>query len=380
MPNEHTPYTLYGSPHSLYTGKARCYLRNQGIDYVEVSPSHPDFATRILPQIGRGIIPVLETPDGRVIQDTIDIIDFFEGQGVPYPAYPSTPLQHSLAVIIEYYGGQAMLKQAMHYRWSYREQQEAFLRHAFASSSGAVMAEKIMGRMNSYLPRLGVNPDSVALIEQSFETLLDLLDAHFAELPYLLGGRPSIADYGLIGPMFAHLGRDPVPAGIMKKRAPRVYRWVERMTAPGLDLVDYPDCLAEFWPHDEIPPTLEPVLRHIAADIFPELTDKLAFLDAWVARRQPAQGEPVTDKPQVRQVGLVETEYQGAPVEVGVEPYLLFVLQCAADLLATLPSAHAQVVMAQLQQLGLAAAIPAVSSYRVERSNNIEVWALPTTG
>ena len=180
--------------------------------------------------------------------------------------------------------------------------------------------------------------------------------------------------------MFAHLGRDPVPAGIMKKRAPRVYRWVERMTAPGLDLVDYPDCLAEFWPHDEIPPTLQPVLRHIAADIFPELTDKLAFLDAWVARRQPAQGEPVTDKPQVRQVGLVETEYQGVPVEVGVEPYLLFVLQRAADLLATLPSAHAQAVMAQLQQLGLAAAIPAVSSYRVERSNNIEVWALPTTG
>ena len=55
------PYTLYGASHSLYTGKARCYLRNQGIDYVEVPTSHPDFAARILPQIGRGIIPVLET-------------------------------------------------------------------------------------------------------------------------------------------------------------------------------------------------------------------------------------------------------------------------------------------------------------------------------
>ena len=28
-------YRLYGASHSLYTGKARCYLRNQGLPYVE---------------------------------------------------------------------------------------------------------------------------------------------------------------------------------------------------------------------------------------------------------------------------------------------------------------------------------------------------------
>ena len=39
-----TPYRLYGASHSLYTGKVRCYLRNQGIDYVEVPPG-----TLILP-------------------------------------------------------------------------------------------------------------------------------------------------------------------------------------------------------------------------------------------------------------------------------------------------------------------------------------------
>ncbi|UAW99645.1 glutathione S-transferase family protein [Halopseudomonas nanhaiensis] len=367
-----SPYILYGVPHSLYTGKARCYLRNQGIEYVERPTSHPDFASRIVPLIGRGIIPVLETPDGEVIQDTIDIIDHFEQRGVQYPAYPEGPLQRAVAVIIEYYGGQAMLKQSMHYRWSYREQQEAFLHHAFASGSGADFADKVMGRMQSYLPRLGVTEQSIAHIERSYETLLDLLEDHFQHWPYLLGGRPCIADYGLIASMFAHLGRDPVPAQIMKTRAPRVYRWVERMTAPGLDVTEYAGCAAELVAGDRIPPSLEPVLRHIAADIFPELTDKLVFIDAWVDRVQPADGDPVTDKPQQRQLGLVKTHYHDAPVEVGVEPYLLYVLQRAVA--PGLETGQVQQVVAKLGDYGLGKAVPLGGDYRVGRQNNIEVW------
>lgn len=375
MPIDNTPYILYGAPHSLYTGKARCYLRNQGIPYIERATTHPDFAARILPQIGRGIIPVLETPDGLVIQDTVDIIDHFEKCGVPYPAYPEGPLQRAIAVIIEYYGGQAMLKHAMHYRWSYREQQEAFLVHAFASGSGAAAAEKVMGRMQAYLPRLGVTEQSIPEIEASYEALLDILDAHFEQMPYLLGDRPCVGDYGLIGTLFAHLGRDPVPAQIMKLRAPRVYRWVERMTAPGLDVVEYPERAAVFWPDDAIPPSLEPLLSHIASEIFPELTDKLAFIDQWVAQTQPADGEPVTEKPHQRQLGMVHTHFKGVPLEVGVEPYLLFLLQRAADALAGATPTESRRAEDYLDRFGLAAAVPRGLSYGVARRNNIEVWA-----
>ncbi|MEL0169067.1 MAG: glutathione S-transferase family protein [Pseudomonadaceae bacterium] len=372
-------YRLYGASHSLYTGKARCYLRNQGLPYVELPTWHPDFATRIVPQIGRGIIPVLETPDGQVIQDTIDIIDHLEAQGVPWPAYPQTPLQRVVAVIIEYYGGQAMLKHAMHYRWSFRAEQEGFLRCAFTLGSGPQMAEQIMGRMNSYLPRLGVNAESIPLIEASFTRLLDRLEQHFAELPYLLGTQPSIADYGLIGPMFAHLGRDPVPLAIMQRRAPRVHRWVERMTSPGLDTVEYPEAEPGFIPNDELPPTLIPVLEHIADEIFPELTDKLAFLDAWVAEMKPADGTPVTEKPQIRQVGMMHTQFHGAAIEVGVEPYLLYVLQRATDTLQALPEADRATAQARLAALGLADAVKLGRRWRVGRQNNIEVWEMPAT-
>jgi len=369
-----SPYILYGVPHSLYTGKVRCYLRNQGIVHLERPTSHPDFAARVVPQIGRAIIPVLETPSGELIQDSIDIIDYFEKRGSAFSVYPDTPLQRMAAIIIEYYGGQAMLKQAMHYRWSFLEEQAGFLRHAFASGSGPEMADRTMQRMQSYLPRLGINPSSVASIEASFLTLLDILERHFEKYPYLLGGRPSVADYGLIGPMFAHLGRDPVPSHIMKTRAPGVYRWVERMTAPGLDVVEYPNCAPVYHDKDGLPPTLEELLRHIAGDIFPELSDKLNFMKRWLEREEPTDGQPVTDKPQVRQLGLIQTRYRGAQIEVGVEPYLIVVLQRASEGLDTFDPVALQRASSVIDSLGLKPALDTLRNYKVGRRDNIEVW------
>ena len=69
------------------------------------------------------------------------------------------------------------------------------------------------------------------MIEAAYEELLDRLEAHFRVSPYLLGGRPSIGDFGMIAPLYAHLGRDPYPASLMKRRAPHCYRWVERMSS-----------------------------------------------------------------------------------------------------------------------------------------------------
>lgn len=372
-----TANTLYGAPHSLYTGIARSYLRTQGTPYIEVSTRHPDFLKQIVPVIQRGIIPVIETPDGQIIQDSLDIIDHFEQQGVPYPVYPDGPLQRVLAIIIQYYGCQALLPHAMHYRWSFREQQEGFLWDAFASGSGEDMAEKIMGRMNSYLPQLGVTDQTIPAIEQSFETLLQVLNAHFTEHPYLFGGRPSIGDFGLIGPLFAHLGRDPVPAGMMKIRAPRVFRWVERMTAPGLDTPDFPDCGTNFLPDDAIPETLEPLLAQIATEIFPILTDQLAFLDGLIAEHDPADGQPVSAKPHQRYVGLVESRFCGEPVQVGIQPYSLYILRRADKMLAA-SSVDAQArVREGLSARGLDAALPGDRGYSVDRRNHLEVWSRP---
>ena len=374
MEDPTTEHVLFGVPHSLYTGVARCYLRTQGIPYRELPTLHPRFAQEIVPAIGRSIVPVLVTPDGQIVQDSVDIIDHFEAGGVPYPAYPEGPLQRVLAILVQYYGSQGLRRHAMHYRWSFLDDQETFLRDAFAAGAGADLADRIMARMHSYLPPLGVTEATIPAIEESFSTLLAILDAHFAEHPYLFGGQPSVADYGMIGPLFAHLGRDPVPAGIMKRRAPRVFRWVERMTAPGLDVPEFADYGAGFASDDAVPPTLEPLFAHMAEELFPELTDKLAFLDAHVAEVNPHDGQPVADKPHRRQVGQVETAFRGYPVTLGVEPYMLYMLRQADRVVAGLGEAEQRRVREALEHYGLDEALPGGRGYSVDRRNHVEVW------
>ena len=54
------------------------YLIKKGIDYVEICPSHPHFMEHIVPTVGYITHPVLETPDGNIIADSMEIMEFLE--------------------------------------------------------------------------------------------------------------------------------------------------------------------------------------------------------------------------------------------------------------------------------------------------------------
>ena len=43
------------------------------------------------------------------------------------------------------------------------------------------------------------------------------------------GDVPTLADFGLYGPMFRHFSQDPTPAEVMRLRAPAVFEWVARL-------------------------------------------------------------------------------------------------------------------------------------------------------
>ena len=57
-------YTLYGTEFSLYTGKARAYLRYKGIPFREVLSTLSVYRRTIVPGTGVSMIPVVETPEG----------------------------------------------------------------------------------------------------------------------------------------------------------------------------------------------------------------------------------------------------------------------------------------------------------------------------
>ena len=224
-----------------------------------------------------------------------------------------------------------------------------------------------MGRMHSYLPMLGVDAATIPQIERSYHELLAALDAHFAVYPFLLGATPSIADYAMFGPLFAHLGRDPVPLAIMQREAPHVFRWVERMHAPDLDSVDYPTPAPEF-PDGELPATLAPLLAQIGRELIPDLTDRLAFVRDYAAQHQPKVGDPVTNRPHRRVIGTVETSFRDVAYTGGVQPYTFFLWQRLIDA-GRHPAARALLAEHELSDL-----IDVDLPIRVERRDQIEVW------
>eukprot|EP01035_Chromulina_nebulosa_P039742 gene39742-53732_t len=274
-------YRLYGTPGSLYTAKARSWLIKNGVPFENRAAGEPCFRGEIVPKIGRWIIPVLESGDGELIQDGSAIIERLEADGLArWPTFPQTPRHRLIGQIFELFGGEGMLRPAMHYRWNFDAVNQPFVGLDFAAglatpgadpSEGAAVFQFAAQRMRKAMSSFGVSEASIPLVEASYEQFLALFDAHLAHSPYLLGGRPTIGDYGLIAPLYAHLGRDPHPADLMKRKAHRVWRWVERMNAADLDSGEYGYPAPDLFPDDGVPDTLKALLRFVAEDYLPEV-------------------------------------------------------------------------------------------------------------
>jgi glutathione S-transferase len=379
------PLTLFGAPVGLYTGKVRSYLRKQGIPYVERLPSDPVFERQVMPAVKRFINPVIRFSDGTLVQDTTDIIDYLESHGhARFSVYPKLPLQRIVALTLDMFGGEGLVRAAMHYRWSYRDHNDAFLRHEFGLAYRAAglpeqaidqQLDGFMGYLFAYLPKLGITPTSGAAVEAAYADLLAALNTHFKSCPYLLGGQPTVADFGFIANLFAHLGRDPYPADLMKRTAPSVFRWTERMMANDPDMPEFPDWEFKLSDVDEVPPTLAPVLKLMARDYLPEVKMIVDFVDAWFERQGAvAAGTPVGGKPKVRTIGQGRFQLRGVDMESMVSPYSLYMLQRVTDAFDASENADQQRVSAYFADHGLDALLALKARRRVERSEHIEVW------
>jgi len=386
-------YTLYGAPVSLYTGKARSYLRTQGIDFVEVAPGSERYLQHIVPTVGRWIIPCLETPDGDIVQDGADIIDHFEkGPGRDlrrFSAYPESPILLAISHVFELFGGEGMLRPAMHYRWNFDEQNLAFLSSEFALLvPGASHDEEAFlhnsGRMRKAAVSFGVTPDSIGAIEAAFHEWLDLFSAHLVDHPYLLGDHPTVGDYGLIAAMWAHLYRDPAPAMLIKQRAPRVGRWVERMTTAEPYLHEYPDADGSLIDDTELPDTLLALMGYVAEEYLPEISAHVEVANQWLAEHPAIEpGTNGLENPAARGLmggrGLVGSgaatfEWRGQQLTTSVMPYRFWLMQRLSDDLAAADTPAQTRARTVFSGTGLEPLLDLRTLRRVERQGHLEVW------
>ena len=379
------PYILSGMPVSMFTGKARAYLRKRGIPFAERLISDPRFVGEIAPSLGRLIIPVLEAPDGTIVQDTTDILDYLEQtRPAAVSIYPSGPRQSVIARIFELFGDEGMIRTAMHYRWNFPDHNMEFLRTAFAAgiapsadaSQAAAVAEGAMSKMQAYLPALGLTPAVVPALEAAYDDLLAALDGHFRRSPYLLGGAPSVGDFGLLSAFHAHLGRDPYPADQMKRRAYFVWRWVERMTAPDTDMPEFAGWDPVFAPDDQVAETLGPVLRAVDRIYGAELEAQVAALDLWLGEHPDiVAGDPVLAPDRTRRPrGQLTFDLLGTPVTTSLRAFSVFKLQAVTDAYAALQPVEKASVRACLEPLGLSRWLDLKASRRLRRTGNRELW------
>lgn len=376
-------FILYAVPMSLYSAKARSYMLKQHVDFVELSPGATRFTEKVMPETGRLIVPVMETPDGQIVQDGVDIIDWFETNTAPrQSAYPADPVLRVLGHIFELFGGEGLVRLAMHYRWNFNETNKAFLEDQFATFILPALkgpekmdfARALTDRMRFAGAGFGVQPEVAPAIEEGYTAFLDELEAHMRDHPYLFGGLPTIADYGMIAPLYPHLGRDPYPAQMMKDRARAVFNWVERMNQPGPAMPEFPDRAEALIESDDLPDTLITLLKRIGTDYGPEVESFIAFTNQWLEDNEVAEGDLVGGEDQNRVIGNCEFDIRGTPYKAWVMPYRIFVLQRAQDAYDALTGADKDRMDTLLSQTGLTGFITSRSSRRVERANNRDIW------
>ncbi len=318
------PWIFMGVDRSHFSAKLRPALRYKQVHHVEYPPD----LEQIMGRTGVGFVPVLITPDDEMLQDTTDIIDALE-TSFPEPPLLPAGTDRVLCRLFELYADEFFPMVSMRTRWAYAEN-EAELRRAFAAFSGNLeRGNAVADLMSSYLPLLGITEATIPAIDAHTEDVLAALCAHFAEHPYLLGARLSLADCALMGPLYAHLFLDRVTRKRLLDDAIEVCMWIERCNRP------VPETMGS-WFDGDYPETLKPVLSLVGQDALPLLLDLEAAFNRWAGEH----AESGMELP--RGTGEYSSTLRGMAVTAGVRSYVPWKIQRLRDEYSALDDALQQ--------------------------------------
>lgn len=269
---------VYGVKVSYFTGKLEAYLRYKEIPF-EFCSATTEYWNKIIPEkTGAVQMPAVELPDGRWMADSSPMIDWFETQYPEHPILPSDPVQAYLCRLIEDYADEYMWRPAMHYRWSYPASSKLLRRQIVDESAANVPFPRWPLRMRierrqhlNFVANDGVTKETWDHVEQAYLRLLKILTPIFEDRPFVFGATPTLADIGLMGPLFRHFAMDPVPAVIMRETAPSVMEWVYRLWNTKASQVSGE-------PISGVPDDLLPLLTEIGET---HLENLCANADAW---------------------------------------------------------------------------------------------------
>ncbi len=317
-------YRIYGSELSPYSVKVRSFFRYKNLDHEWILRS-PAVQAEFQKYAKLPLVPLVVTPEGEGIQDSTPILERFEASHPEPSVTPADPALAFVSALLEEYGDEWGNKWMFHYRWRYQpdawstaeriaQQMMGALGTLAVAQARAAVAERMMGRLGF----VGSNDRTQPLIEASFSGALALIDAHLASRPYLLGGRPAMADFGLWAQLY-EAATDPTPGTIMRASAPNVMAWIQRMLSP--------EAKGDFEALQALAPTLLPLLTQEVGGLFLPWSAANA---AAIARGDKSfamslGGAEWTQEPQkyhARSLAEIRRKYEAARGAAGLEPLL----------------------------------------------------------
>ncbi len=320
LPNEDpvnataAPYRLQGYEISYFTAKVRSALRYKGVWFDERRADIPYIKQRT----GYIFIPIVETPEGEVWQDSTEIYDRLEARHPSPPLFPATPVQRIAAHLVELYTDEIALLPAMHYRWGVPEGESTTRMRFIAMIGNETFGKQAADTMAGARLALGANDETGPAIEAHMRELLDALSTHFEAHPFLLGERACFADCACMGPFYAHYFNDMPSRRLLLETAFRVVAWIERCNYPN------EDTQGAWLEGDALAPTFVEVLRIMAKNAVPFLLAAADAYEAWARDQTPGTKPP-------RTLGQLEVPWQDGHVTRVVQSYTSWMLQRTLD-------------------------------------------------
>lgn len=339
-----TDYRLFAWDFSYFSSKIRAYCRfkefHGAFTYEEVMATQDVIRSLLIPATGSNVVPQIQSAAGEWLQDSSEIIDALEEKHPDPAVIPTGACQRLISYLIELLADEWMLPWGFWERWHYSLASVSPNHETFnAQQWGRVFAPgksgmerreaarfvfrevmKIDDPANAEfgpyagLTQLGVTEKTTEAWENSMRRMLSLLETHFDDHDYVLGGRPSLADFALMGPLYPHVYKDPVSGYMMRTEYPLVCEWIERTngsTEAGLrsyrqqsyDVVDgklSPISGAtdngELLPNDEVPNTALPLVGVFFEEMWPVLKSSIDVLSGYLASGQHPAGAPLPFK------------------------------------------------------------------------------------
>ena len=279
---------LYVFHRSYYCGKMMAYLRYKQIPHNLVYKSLAEVGDTLLEQTGLRVMPVIQLNDGRWMNDTTPMILWFEESCEQHSILPDDPVSAFFVRLVEDYADEWLWRPAINSRWQ-NDEDRHYYRTLFPTELGGqsgLMLKLVRSMINRHMHKTflegdGITEENREHVWSIYTDTLRRLEAIFDKQPYLLGDKPSLADFGFFGSMFWHFSCDPTPSRIMHEQAPGVFEWVARMwNAKGekLSAGDFninPGSAPELW---------SDLLQDVAESYLPYLQENAAAYKAGAKR------------------------------------------------------------------------------------------------